>query len=511
MNDDSGGTPNPLNPKSSENDILLSEPDSIPAEKPQRIHVRHTTPDVVTRRSNKIKIDVVDKNDDDYSEERQISKEPDNFYENYEEKIRVADKVDDANTKTVLKEDDEFSLKYTDFDVDRPEKIDVSRYRSEATETQNKITPSASEVEVVERQIDTTSKTKKSTNKAKPWLFAGMVICLLAAIACIVATILVLMNTKNQDVVGAAISKVIAGDFPNNITVNGSIDINDNSNSKLPSRVGINFTSSAIINLGINSTDAKMIVYPERSSDDIVLDFKTSYSKNGDFYVKFDGGSYENEETDEILLDEVDALLPNEISLLSSRTLPGPVALTKYEWVKIPANLESKSNIKNGEDIIKCTTNFLFDLSTENKSSSDLAKFYNENPFMISTDTNNNQGEKYQVKFDKNAFSQFVSKSSNISAIKNLSNCFGYKDVRTAMSDIATIIESASEITMAIDKYHNIKNFDIVSDAIVANLAFSYPDEVDELEQIEYKDISDAIIVDTEEGKSEKEQDPPTE
>lgn len=144
------------------------------------------------------------------------------------------------------------------------------------------VDPLAHQMEQV--QMPTTIEPPK---KKKTGLIVGIIVGLIVVIGCVVAAV-VLMNMKKGDAVAAAVTKVLSGEVPENVTTTGTIEIRPNTATDGLSGLTIDLSSDAISSSYVNHTTANMKA-EFGNGNSLSIKLEELYTPSGDLYIKISG------------------------------------------------------------------------------------------------------------------------------------------------------------------------------------------------------------------------------
>ena len=365
-------------------------------------------------------------------------------------------------------------------------------------------------------------KKSKFKGRKRIGLIIGMIISLFLAIGCAVTATLLLLNAPRGDLVAIAVNKIASGKAPENVMIDGMIEITpENKKSTVPN-LQITFGTEMTAKSMINSTLAR-ISAQTKDGEELSVDISEIYAANGNFYLKVDGLKNllaKTDFADQLVISdqtttqpEVDCYVaegcpsaPSENTTKETKklltVLGGTIEVLDGEWVKIPVNdLNSilNANFDNDNEFV-CMAKLMGDINTNSNALSD---FYLKNPFITSTDQNltvtNERDTIRKVTINDQNFRAFMEAAANSSAMTNLASCLHYASVENSINGLSEALQNLPDIYAEVDGDDNITR--IYVDAkidkgrakLVANLRFSYPENVNVPEPTEYKDWSALI------------------
>lgn len=372
--------------------------------------------------------------------------------------------------------------------------------------------------------------------KKKTGLIIGIIIGAVVLICGVVVAVLLVMNLTKGDAVSRAMSKLINGEAPQNVIINGTIDITPNNADSPFTSVQIDLNSEAATSSMINHSNAK-ITFSLDEVDDVSVDFEEVYAANGDLYFKLDGStaaiedltaSLQNKlleepevvdttncDTDETGAtncieaeeeSEGELILPTQSDSSDLQTsmssFAGILEVVDGEWLKVSMDElnEITSGTENSE--MSCLVNLAKDTKEHNNS---VAKIYNDNPFIESTTENLSVTSKnnpiYKITINEKNFTNYMNELQGSTELNDLFSCMGYENSEVNMDNVAEEISNLPDIYVEIDDEDNFTRLYFVSEmntddnnaTITTDLNFTYPDTINVAEPTEYKDFSSVI------------------
>lgn len=386
----------------------------------------------------------------------------------------------------------------------------------------------------------TPSIVEAPAKKKKTGLIAGIIAAVVVLLIGGVAAALVMMLNQ-PDPVTAAMNKIMSGNAPTNVAIDGNINIAINDETSPITSVNIDLKSSGITSSMIN--DSKAVVTAEiRNVGELSVEFDEVYAGNGDLYFKIDGvtnaledsgllyllnsssqvdcsgGSLDclNKEVSTNCIDGVgtNCLSENEYIFDGGQNILDEETITYFssllnvievidgEWLKISVD---QLNMVSGGMTADSNTSCITDLISEvNTNSNSAAELYRKNPFISSTNKdvalNSKNYPVYKVSIDSEKFANYVNSIKNANLSSNLYSCLGWdNNVQISTDDVAEIVNTMPTIYTEVDNDNNFSRLYLVSDlndgegTMTIDLGFSYPTNVDVSEPVEYKDFSEII------------------
>lgn len=360
--------------------------------------------------------------------------------------------------------------------------------------------------------------------KKKTGLVIGIIVAALVIIGGIVAAIL-LLNMNRGDAVTKAMSKIMGGNAPENVKIDGTFDVVPSDESSIISNIKINLNSDATTNSLINSSEAQ-ITASLKDLGDVSVNFSEVYAENGgDLYLKVDGATaaiddyvrlMSNkstgtvEETDEAAIVEeteteskevvvsgeseaIDVDLTETISALS-----GVAEMIDGQWLRISADEMGSMTGEEAEDNqTKCVTDLVSNIKNYNNS---IAEMYTNNPFISSTTEGVTLASKsgspvYKVVIDQEKLSGFINALQNSDLATNFSSCISGEDATVDINELTNKLGNLPTLYVEVDDDYNFTRlyFDANPNndvALTTDLEFSYPATINVAEPAEYKDLS---------------------
>lgn len=371
----------------------------------------------------------------------------------------------------------------------------------------------------------------KEPKKKKTGLIVGAIVSLVLALGCGVAAATVIVNLNHKDAVVEAFGRLFSGEAPTNLAVDGTIGIDVLNENSYITDVQIaltgEMTSSSVINTLSAKINLNTVVGRSYS-----LAASEVYAADGDLYLKLDGitnllsevslqtaaGTTLEAETDptvaidpemtanpvttEGTTDQLDNIDP-EMSVETEMPKWLLIQMTKVfevvdgEWLRIPTdNVGTIAGLVENNAPI-CSVKFITELSD---SSNSLVRAYNHNPFIGSTTENlkvtSEQNPIYQLTIDTGNLAEFFKSSVITTAVQNYDNCLGTTSGETtSASEVAAkVVAELPELYVEIDDDYNFTRFYTEmgdeSANVKVDLRFSYPNNVNISEPVEYKDFS---------------------
>lgn len=385
--------------------------------------------------------------------------------------------------------------------------------------------------------------------KKKTGLIIGIIVAAVVLIGGGVAAALILMNLNKGDVVAKAIEKIVTGNAPANVAIDGSFTLTPNEEDSLLSNVQINLDSQASTSSMINSSVAT-VTANFSNGNSASFEFDEVYAANGDLYFKLSGltnavedyttalqnamsgasvngtdivdcveDEYGNTACDEEVIDITSCdetvedctttILPDTtvtdggMEIMDSLTeILGLVETVDGEWLRISTDdLSGMSELSPTESDSSCLVNLVSDVKNYNNS---VAEMYSKNPFITSTTEGvtlaSKSGEPvYKVTINSEKFNAFINEFQNSELVNNLFSCMGYENSEVNVDNVVEEIKNLPTFYVEVDKDFNFTRLYFTTDVsdgettLTADLGFTYPANINVAEPVEYKDFSAMI------------------
>lgn len=349
---------------------------------------------------------------------------------------------------------------------------------------------------------------EKPKKKKKTGLIVGIVLFLCLLIGGGVTAALLLLN-GDKDPVSLAMKKIMSGQAPANLVIDGTIDFKATNNNGPISAMHIDLNSQARTNSMINKSRAEVSLLL-LNDETLSFEFDEVYAANGDLYFKVDGISN--------LINELSNLTTvtdypkncedgsDETNCIEDLTVETPgllvfsvISVADGQWLKISVDeLNAVSGYATNSDM-SCMINMIDSINTNSNSAAEL---YNKNPFISSTTENitidNRSNQVRKVVIDDEKFADFVNSIQNFEMTNKLYNCLGWENnVKITDEDVAEITNQFSDVYVEVDKDNNFSRLYIQNTddtwTITIDLAFNYPADINVSEPNEYVTFEDLV------------------
>lgn len=384
--------------------------------------------------------------------------------------------------------------------------------------------------------------------KKKGWVIAVAAIATLLIIGGIVAAIMIPILTK-KDAVATAMAKIMGGDAPANVAIDGDIDIAVNSKYSPITNLKISLNSGLMPSSMINNSVAK-VTASVRSVGDFTVEFDEIYASDGDLYFKIDGATSALEdskilyllnltgnisepidcgedeqcqseelkiteckdgeecetldvkESESLVLDQGGQNMLDEDTLSYIASMVDAIELIDGEWLRISTDDLGKIASNGLEDSdMSCVVDLVSSINSNSNSAMDL---YAKYPFIKSTtegvEIASKQYPVYKVSIDSADFANFVNSIRNSVLSQKVYSCLNLEDnVWMDKSDVESALSGIPPVYVEIDKDNNFTRLYLQSDindgeaTVTMDLNFSYPANINVPEPLEYTDFSDFI------------------
>ena len=380
--------------------------------------------------------------------------------------------------------------------------------------------------------------------KKKTGLIIGIIIAAVVLIGGVAAAIII-VNMNRGDVVAKAIEKIVSGNAPANVAVDGTFTLTPNEEDSLLSNVEIKLNSEASTSSMMNSSVAT-VTANFTNGESAEFEFDEVYAANGDLYFKLSGLTNAIEDYTTILqnaatgvtvnetactedengntvceeepVEVIDCesedgctptVLPDEVETDGSLEMMEAMAevlsiveTVDGEWLRISTDdLSGIGELAPAESDTSCLVDLMSNAKNYNNS---IAEAYGKNPFITSTKEGvtlaSKSGEPvYKVMIDSEKFSAFISEFQNSTLISNLFGCMGYANEEVNVDNVTEEISNLPTFYVEVDKDYNFTRLYFTTDladggmTLKTDLGFTYPTNINVAEPVEYKDFSATI------------------
>ncbi len=357
----------------------------------------------------------------------------------------------------------------------------------------------------MEKAPEPTNKPKKK----KTGLVVGILICLLVTVGCGVAAMLLTLNAQNADRVLAAMNKLMGGEVPKLIAIEGDINLTSTDDTLPYSSLAIKF------NAGINgktnenfanATVAAILPNKTKSSFD-ASEIKTS---GGDLYLKLSGIVDALDGLGSSVVDNVECTNKEDEECLEQTALvnldfSNVFEIIDDEWIRIPSSeFSNLTDVVPVDKTVPCLIDVAGNLSKYNNN---FAEIYNNNPFIIYSTENLTVSQKkdplYRIGFDDEKLAGFINSMNNFDFLNEMLACTDNlaMNQEVTANDLSRITTILPEMYVEIDENNDFTRVyfdfsDIEEDTnstITADLSLFYPTSIMVQDPENYIDIDEAL------------------
>ena len=355
----------------------------------------------------------------------------------------------------------------------------------------------------------------KVAKPKKAGLIVAIILCVVA-IAAGVAAALIFINpfAAKKDAVPAALAKLMSGDAPRMVALDGSVSVTTSEESMPFSDFNVKFQAS--LN-GIHKENYANAVISTTLTDGGKLSFNVDEVGNskGEYYVRLSKiaeaiNNYEplpQEVTDCASDDEseLEDCIGEPSSSDSILSILSVLKLIDEEWIRIQSSdvSEITGTTSTNTSPTQCLTDAASNMS---KYGEELTGVYQQYPFINYTTENLKISQKkdalYLLSLDAEKTASFINALRDSSFVKEISSCMGIKT--TSGEDLTTeeaqeIIKDFPDLYVEIDNNDNFTRvyFAISQDenkiTVTVDLSLAYPSQITINEPTEYIDVNEAM------------------
>lgn len=401
--------------------------------------------------------------------------------------------------------------------------------------------PATKQVESLDptgRSMEATAEVPQLPKKSKAGMIIGVIIACVLLIGGVVAAIM--MSAGKGDAVSAAMQKIMSGDAPSKVAIDGDINILLNDETSPIKRVNVNLDSDIMVGSMINTSSA-VVTLTDANNKDYSFKFEEIYATENNLFFKIEGAADAIQQSGLLNLTTNSNLQANCITdeTGSTNCVSSPVVQvdcsnetdcveTGGEIITQNAGMDSQladaiiSIIEavdgvylkiSSEDMdlagadaintssLSCITDLVSDV---NKNSNSTIQTYNKYPFVISTSKDipiaSKQNPIYQVSVDSENFTSFINEIQNTEIVGDVYSCLDLEDNLTVTEeDIVEITNQMPKVYVEVNTENNFTRLYLESDlnngsaTAVIDLGFSYPTNINVSEPVEYQDFKDFI------------------
>lgn len=354
--------------------------------------------------------------------------------------------------------------------------------------------------------------------KKKTGLILGVVFGAIALVLAVVLVILMMMN--NSDPVAKAVNRVMLGQAPSNVAMDGKIEISTNSDSVGALSATIDLKSQGSISSLINTTSAEVNLNFKELGD-MKFSIEELYPSNDDLYIKvndivaaltrfneiseayyntvsvIEEGAVVEEDAEEIPEDYnsepidselvVDGVVYTGASDMASVSniltgIGGMLEQFDGKWIKV--SLSDLKELVNGSvDVdIDCPVELVSDIKNSNNI---LSQIYVKNSFVFSTTKDvalaGKNGEVYQVVFDSEKMDAFMNEVNSTNFASNYKDCIQSDEDVFGLADLGAL----PSVYVELDNDYNFTRFYTTTNldedgetTLTADINFTYPTNI---------------------------------
>ena len=355
------------------------------------------------------------------------------------------------------------------------------------------------------RPMEQPVQVEEPPKKKKTGLIIGIIIGLVVLIGGVVAAVVVVMNLRKPDPVLMAMQKIMGGEAPQNITIDGNIDLLSNNSDSPIKRININLDSDTMVGSMINTSSA-VVTLTDRSDKDYSARVDEVYAAHGDIFFKIEGVTALLEDSNILSLVAGNTTSGEDASAMNSQMMNAIVGIIEAAdgvWLRISLDdlqmADSSGLLSNSN--ISCITNLVSDV---NKNSNSAAEIYNRYPFIKSSDKNiiiaSKQNPIYEIGVDSNNFTNYIKAMQGTELAKSLYSCMGWNNnAEVTEEDVEEVVSTIPRVYAEVDHENNFTRLYLESEInngtanATIDLGFSYPTNVNVTEPVEYTNYADFI------------------
>ncbi|MBR3269756.1 hypothetical protein IKG07_00670 [Candidatus Saccharibacteria bacterium] len=320
----------------------------------------------------------------------------------------------------------------------------------------------------------------KGANKKKILIIGTIVLLMIAIICGAAAVAIMMMNNNTGDRVNKAIEKLINGQMPSIVSVQGNLNSFSNADDSDISSFNIDFNGSFDTAYSTNSVSAK-INAELASGDKVSIGVDELENKDGEVFFKIRG---------------LDTIFAGQNGLAE---------VVDDEWILVTGDFTT--NMEGVGIFDNSSTCLINALGTLPKYSKDIIKKYESNQFInYSTDKleiSKKKNPLYKLAIDSDKLTAFINSLSNNGFVNELNACAGNtaSNTNVAASAVEEIFADFPTIYVEIDDNYNFTRvyFKVTtgdkanSATTTADLALSYPAKLEVAAPDEYIDMSTLV------------------
>lgn len=326
----------------------------------------------------------------------------------------------------------------------------------------------------------------KKSGKKKP-LIIGAIVLLLVALACAGTAVAMMMMGNKGDQISKAIEKVISGELPTIITVQGSINTTTEAEDGTGNMmIDFNGTFDTTSSMNKVSADIAMDVGGE---DDLLASVEELQNKTGTTYFKVSG-----------LSD-----LVSDPSMAALSEFSGLLEAADNNWILISDDFNN--SMKDLDIFDNPSTCLINAFSTLPSYSKDIMGKYKANPFIESSTSNleidKKSGTLYRLSFNSDKLSAFANSLNNNGFVNELNACMNNtaSNSGTSATMIENIFDNFPILYAEVDDNNNFTRFyfkinsddENAASTTTADITLTYPKEFKITEPADYITMSNLL------------------
>ena len=336
----------------------------------------------------------------------------------------------------------------------------------------------------------------------KPRVWVGILIgIVIAAIIAGVATVLALTLLKPVDAVPAAVSKLISENRPKYLALKGEVDIINNNSATEPAKMVIDFDSAFDSKtLGNFVTAEVTATLKDGSKFEFVAD--EVRTDDGDLYLRLDGVSDGIKKLYGTVTNcaEGDTNCTTGAISTSTQMLNSAFEVIDGEWVRIPgSDFSVTNNLIEVDNTAQCMIGALGNLSSYN---GDIAALYQANPFVNYSTDNIGIAKKsntlYHLTLNEQTLTNFVNSMRGNGFKNELIACMGGKATNQdlTVAEVTEIAKQFPDVYAEIDGQNNFTRVYLTATSedgmmrATADLDLIYPTSINLEIPTDYMDVN---------------------
>lgn len=356
---------------------------------------------------------------------------------------------------------------------------------------------------------------EKPKKKKKTGLIIGIIIALLLAIGGGVTAWLLLTNSK--DPVESALRKLSSEQAPERVKIDGQAKISINHPDSPVSEVNINLDGAMETKSSASTMTAGVEIVFSTSEDKTSIEFSEVTTMNNNLYLKFDGISDFIEQMTKTYtatsypLDivqegkEVVDMSDNEelITVTDEYTQMPTLPMDKLEgeWIKTSTSelLSLMSGMAMTDGEMACDLGSLYDLSAMQNVA---AEIYGKYPFLSSTTENVKIASKFdpvrKIVIDEEKLAGFINAYQSVLPENNIYGCL-YENEPITTDGVSEMVSQLPDIYVEIDNNGNFTRVYMEMESedgsatMTADISISYPATINIIEPTEYVNLMDVF------------------